>query len=127
MSNFTMIHNIFSFLHRQSKSFQVFLVQFRHQFIIPGHKSLNFLHCPGHKTQQLCPILRHNDFILDPDWSIVFFVSTNHNSPDPTKAAKFIDPFWDKVLGQGFIFQSSVYGKVNKINSRLYGEHLQHN
>ena len=80
MSNFTMIHNIFSFLHRQSKTFQVFLVQFRHQFIVPCHKSLNFLHCPGHKTQQLCPIFCHNDFILDPDWSIVVirdFVSTN--------------------------------------------------
>ena len=80
MSNFTMIHNIFSFLHRQSKSFQVFLVQFCHQFIVPCHKSFNFLHCPGHKTQQLCPIFCHNDFILDPDWTIVVirdFVSTN--------------------------------------------------
>ena len=67
MSNFTMIHNIFSFLHRQSKSFQVFLVQFCHQFIVPRHKSLNFLHSPGHNTHQFCPGLSDDDVLLNPD------------------------------------------------------------
>ena len=126
-----MLQNIFHdfflpFLHWHSKSFQVFLIQISCHFIVPRHESLNFLHSSWHLSQKLCPILCHNDIILDPDSLIVIFVSTNHNSPDPTRAAKLIDPFWDKVLGQGFIFQSSVYSKVNKINSRLYGNHLQY-